>query len=96
MDPEPLTSFDWDRIRELIIFLWLFLAAVVAFGGAFLLAQAILPSLVKTGHLPARLLRLRPLLYLFSFLALGLAGFLLARALSLTSVIDSFYPRIWM
>jgi ABC-type Na+ efflux pump permease subunit len=96
MDLAPITGPGWDDIGSFINLLWLFLASVLLLGGSFLLAQAVLPSLVSTGHLPSKALKLRPILYVFSLLFLGLAGFFLARAISQVPTILEFYPRFWM
>ncbi|MBI4297711.1 MAG: hypothetical protein HY676_04190 [Chloroflexi bacterium] len=54
MDPQPLVAQTWDKLSEIVYFLWFFLAAMSAFGGSFLLAHAIIPSLVTTGHISVR------------------------------------------
>ncbi|MBI4302032.1 MAG: hypothetical protein HY664_05460 [Chloroflexi bacterium] len=96
MDPEPLTNANWSQITEAIGFLWLFLGSGTAFLGAILLAQAILPSLVISGHTSKRTLKVRPWLYLASLVALTMAGLALVRFIDLAIQVLDSYPRFWI
>jgi len=93
MDPQVVTSADWAQLWDLIHFMWLTLLFVAGFAGNLLLALAILPSQVRTGHLPAGVLRLRPLLFLMALVALAGAGISLGVAVSQAGVVGRIYPK---
>lgn len=95
-DPAFITSLDWSAIGKLLMSLWLFVISAVGFGFAFLMAHAIVPSLLETGELPKRARRARPSLYLGAIIALALAAFFLASATGLSNVIENFYSRWWI
>jgi len=60
-----LTADDWVRLSELVAHLWFFALALVATGLTYMLAHAMLPSLMDTGDLPvAEAKRMRAPLYL--------------------------------
>ena len=51
MDPQYITGETWSEIGSWLKFLWLFLLFSVGFGFNFLMAHAIIPSLIVTGHI---------------------------------------------
>ena len=93
MDPNPITASDWRSLATLLNNLWLFVPAAFAAALAWLLGLAIIPSLIATGQLPARLHRVRPLFYLAGAAALGLAAWFLAQALAMMPTVYAIYPR---
>lgn len=72
MTPEPLVQSYWDDVNRAVLLLALLHLSVVAFAGSILLARAIIPSLVYTGHASERVGRLQPVFYAAAALA-GLA-----------------------
>ena len=72
MTPEPLVHSFWDDVNRAVLLLALLHLSVVAFAGSILLARAIIPSLVYTGHASERVGRLQPVVYALAALA-GLA-----------------------
>ncbi|MBI2872713.1 MAG: hypothetical protein HYY00_05950 [Chloroflexi bacterium] len=97
-DPQFITSADWNNLGRLLTMLWLFVAAVVGLAGSFLLAHAVIPSLLTTGELEEwtpRLQRLRPVLYAAAILFLVLAAVILAIATDLTHNVARIYDRWW-
>ena len=66
----------WDELDTGFIFFWLALAMMVATAVSFLLAHAIIPSLVGTRDLPQGFARLRPVFYGATIVGLILALFL--------------------
>ncbi|MSQ40481.1 MAG: hypothetical protein EXR55_02235 [Dehalococcoidia bacterium] len=76
MDPNFITSDLWRSLTSNLMLLWGFAGSVILFAGSLLLAIAVIPSLVGSGHLPSTppgpAKMVRPL---FFFLALvGAAG----------------------
>jgi hypothetical protein len=96
MDPEFINSSDWRAIGDILTFLWLLFFAAVGFGFNFLMAHAIIPSLVGSGHLPARLDKARPVFYGGAALALAVVVFALNRAADKAGLIAEFWPRWWI
>jgi hypothetical protein len=68
-----LTANDWVRLSELIAHLWVMTAVMVATGLTYMLAHAMIPSLVLTGDIPVDQGR-RVRAPLYAMFALGLAG----------------------
>lgn len=77
MTPEPLVQSFWDDLNRALLLLALLHLSVVAFAGLILLARAIIPSLVYTGHASERVGRLQPVVYGAAALA-GLAVVIVA------------------
>lgn len=96
MDPEIITSGDWSSISGLLKLLWVYVVFVVVFAKCVLLAQAIIPSLVTTHHLPDRALRLRPLLLGVASISFLLAAITMINVLSRVGLIGNFYERWWI
>ena len=95
MDPEYITRTDWNEIGRVLKFLWLFVAFSIGFGANFLLAHAIVPSLVTTGHLPSGVLAVRRFLYMAALGALVGVIFAMSNFISGLGLIESFWPR-WL
>ena len=96
MDPEIITSGDWSKISGLLRLLWVYVVFVVVFAKCVLLAQAIIPSLVSTHHLPDRALRLRPLLLGIASVSFVFAALIMINVLSRVGLIGNFYERWWI
>ena len=95
-DPAFITSSDWSDIGKLLVALWIFVFCVVGFALAFLLAHAIVPSLLETGEIPEKARRARPLIYLGAMVSLALVAFFLTSATNLSDVMENFYDRWWI
>ncbi len=100
MDPEALNHVDWRNTSHILRYLWFIV--IFAFGLAthLVLAHAIIPSLINSGHLPpgiankARKLRIH--LYLSSILILGAICFWFAMAADKAHEIRNFWHRDWI
>ena len=86
----------WDELDTGLIFFWLALLMMVATAVSFLLAHAILPSLVGTRDLPQGFAKLRPVFYAGAILAFLLALFLYYITWETVSVYLEIYPRKWI
>lgn len=96
MQLSDLTADDWVRLSELVAHLWFFALALVATGLTYMLAHAMLPSLMDTGDLPAAVARrMRAPLYLVvamgcvAVVVLVIKGTLLA-----LDILPEIYPRL--
>ena len=96
MDPEFITTDDWQGISVMLRFLWAYWFIIIGFGSTLLLAHAIIPSLVSTRQLPLVFERFRPLLYMGALGILGLALALLVLASVNAYVIGDFWKRWWI
>ena len=95
-DPQFLDSEIWAGIGEFLTWVGLFALFVIASGLNFLLAHAIVPSLVTTGHLPRRVEKVRVVLYLAALGAFGLAVWFFVRMSITGEVISDIYNRFWI
>ena len=86
----------WDELDTGLIFFWFALLMMVATAVSFLLAHAILPSLVGTGDLPQGFAKLRPVFYAGAIVAFLLALFLYYITWETVSVYLEIYPRKWI
>lgn len=96
MQLSELTAADWVRLSELVAHLWFFAAALIVTGLTYMLAHAMIPSLMDTGDLPAAVARrMRAPLYAIvalgcvAVIALGVKGTLLA-----LHILPEIYPRL--
>jgi hypothetical protein len=94
MDPVPLRPEQWDLIARAINGLFLFVGLGVNAALAFLLAHAIIPSIVRSGEAPPDILVFRRVLYPVFAISLALTFHALWRGLSLAVlVLQQVYPR---
>ncbi len=96
MDPPFVTNELWHDISTMLRFLWVYLLLIIGFAFNFLLAHAIFPSLVASGHLPARIARLRPLFYLGAFGILAMALVFLVLTMLQADVVGRLWERWWI
>jgi hypothetical protein len=97
MDPQVVTLEQWSQISRLLIFLFLFTGLGLTSALGFLLAHAILPSLVASRDAPPALATLRLLAYPIAAAALLLTAYALVRALGLAGdLMLHIYPRLWI
>jgi hypothetical protein len=94
MDPTILTADQWARINDSLRFLVLFVGLVINTTMSFLLAHAIIPSLVTAGEAPAATSNLRRILYPISAVSAVLVIWAFSTALAgIIPVIQQYYPR---
>lgn len=91
-----LSLHIWDELDTGLIFFWLALLMMVGMAVSFLLAHAIIPSLVGTQDLPQGFAKLRPVFYGAAILALLLALFLYYMTWETVSIYLEVYPRKWI
>jgi hypothetical protein len=94
MDPQFLDAARWELIAVALRHLVLFVTFMVCMALTFLVAHAIIPSLVVMDDLPRPITAFRPLFYAISAIALVLMVFSLGRAVFIMiPIIQYFYPR---
>ena len=96
MDPNFITASDWIEIGRVLTFLFLVPISVISFAFPLLIARAIIPSLVGTGHLPKIVLRLSIPLHLMSATAFVALIWVFFNLLTGSGVIGEVYPRWWI
>ena len=100
MDPEPLTKIDWTHLGTALHFVWLFVISVVGFASMMLLAHAVIPSLLNSGHIPEglrnRVRKQRFPIYGTAIIILGVIAFWLSGATDAAHEIRNFWPRNWI
>ncbi len=96
MQLSELSEADWVRLSELVAHVWIFAAAMIITGLSYMLAHAMIPSLMDTGDLPVAVARrMRAPLYLIvatgcvAVVVLGIKGTLLA-----LNILPEIYPRL--
>lgn len=98
-DPQRLTFQDWATTGSMLHYIWFFVICVVAFASFMLLAHAILPSALNSGHVPEGLRNFvrkqRLPMYLTALAILGLIAFWFSRLTPLGHDIARFYDRFW-
>ena len=95
-DPASITTPIWSDINQWLLYMGIYLIFIVTFAFSLLTALAIIPSLVSTGHLPAKVLKLRPPMIASSIVALIAAGSFLGLAIVGYQEFDDFWPRWWI
>jgi hypothetical protein len=94
MNPTNLRPEQWEQIARALIYLYAFVGLALTAAFAFLLAHAVLPSLITSRDVPEELGAYRRVLYPVFAVAVLLTLYALARALVLTvGVLQEFYPR---
>ena|SRR5438067_1624735 len=94
MDPRILTGDQWIFLNDSLRYLVLFVGLVINTAMSFLLAHAIIPSLVNSGEVPPQTSRFRAILYPISAVSFLLFVWSFSTAISgVVSVLQQFYPR---
>lgn len=93
MQPEALDAESWKLISGLLIRLYLFATSLVTFALSMLIAHGVVPSLVATRHLPAKVQRIRPVFYGIAAIAIVAVVFFVTNILNLIGVIYGIFPR---
>ena len=92
-DPKALTGANWNDIHIWLQWLWIYLPLVVTFALTVLIAHAMIPSLISTGHLPPSANRLRLPLTGFAMAVFVAAAVILVFAVNSTLDVEKFWDR---
>ena len=96
MDPSYVSSDIWHDLSTMLRLFWVYLFVIIGFASNFLIAHAIIPSLVDSGQLPTRIARLRPLFYLGALSILAVAVVVLVLAITSADVAGRILDRWWI
>ncbi len=96
MTPAVLTAEQWQQVSQTLVWFWAFLGCIVAFAANFLVAYAIIPSLVSTRDLPARLTAIRPILFVLAALFFIAALFSFVNIVRGVQVLYEIWPARWI
>ncbi len=96
MVPADVTPEQWERIRQTLVWFWAFLGFVVAFAANLLVAYAIIPSLVSTRDLPAKVATIRAVLFVLAAIFLIAALFAFVNIVNGVQVLYEIWPHRWI
>jgi hypothetical protein len=97
MDPQTITTEQWEQIARALIYLFLFGGLGLTGALAFLLAHALAPSLIASRDASALLEIVRWLAYPLAGASTLLGAYALIRSLVLAvTVANQIYPRTWI
>jgi hypothetical protein len=91
-----LSTAEWVKLSELVIHLWSFAAALIVTGLTYMLAHAMIPSLMDTGDLPVAVAR-RMRAPLYTIAAVGCVAVVVVvikGTLLALSILPDVYPRL--
>ena len=92
-DPKALTTANWQDISAWLTFFWIYVPVVFTFAVTLLTAHAIIPSLIRTGHIPPGTNKLRvPMTAFAAVLFVGAAALMVMVVITAQSV-ENFYDR---
>lgn len=96
MTPADLTPDQWQQVTTGLIWFWAVLGCVVGFAANFLVAYAIIPSLVSTRDLTPRALAIRPVLFALAAVFLVAAIFSFVNLVNALQVLYEIWPERWI
>ena len=95
MDPNPVTSVDWNNIHNWLTMLWIYYPLIIIFAFSMMTAHAFIPSMVHTGHLPSVALKARIPLTVVGFICLAIAiGYMANIVVFTPDALDNMWERI--
>jgi hypothetical protein len=96
MTPAVVTAEQWQQIHQTLIWFWAFLGCIVVFAANMLVAYAIIPSLVSTRDLPAKVAAIRPVLFALAAIFLIAAVFSFVNVVNGIQVLYEIWPQRWI
>ncbi|MEE9198616.1 MAG: hypothetical protein V3U26_02340 [Dehalococcoidia bacterium] len=97
MDPNFITRSDWADIGDFLLGLLFVPGLMIAFAFSMLIAHALIPSLVASGHIPQDYNKLRPVFYIIAFAALlGVISYVVFVALNADNSFGEVWSRWWV
>ncbi len=96
-DPSGLGSTDWANLSNWLTLLWIFFPLVITFAFSMMIAHALIPSAVQTGHLPQKMSMLRLPITVFGLVALaGAVIMMILVAMQATDTLGSIWENFWI
>ncbi len=96
VDPVAVSAPAWSDIGNWLHWLWAYFFCIVIIAFTFLIAHAIVPSLVSSGHLPKSFLKLRQPMYIGVAVFLALAMLFLTWTVNNSHLLENLYNRFWI
>ncbi|MBO9306565.1 hypothetical protein [Thermomicrobium sp.] len=96
MAPADVTAEQWQQIQQTLVWFWAFLGCIVVFAANMLVAYAIIPSLVSTRDLPAKVTAVRPFLLVIGLLFLAAGIFAFINVVNGIQVLYEIWPERWI
>ena len=97
MDPNFIGTGEWSRVFDVVHLLWAVPVLMTGFAFFLLLGQAVVPSLVLTGHLaPGHARLLRGAVLSVSVVSLVLLVWVAVSIADRVDIIREIYPRWWI
>ncbi len=96
IDPQSLTSADWDQIQTTLVYLWVLWLSVIAMALSLLVAHAVIPSLATTGHIGSGVERVRPIFYVAAAIAAAISIFAFVGFVTESDVVRTIYTKVWI
>ena len=96
MDPNFIGASEWKQISTALTFLIAVPLSVIGFAFPMLFAKALIPSMVSTGHLPKRVEKVKPLLYLAAAFSFLIFLWVLTNFIQGSAVLEHIYNRRWI
>ena len=94
LDPQVLGPQQWALVNQALGTLVLFVILLINTAVSFLIAHAVLPSMVYTEDVPSDFSRYRRMLYPISFVSLLATAFAFQRAIGIAiDLMQQVYPR---
>lgn len=96
MEIASLNEADWVRLSELVAHVWVFAAALIGAGAAYILAHGFIASLALTGEIDTNVARrLRMPIYAFSMISFITAVAIAIKAVMLAfDILPEIFPRM--
>lgn len=97
MDPDFITRADWSNIGDFLLGLLFVPGLAIFFAINMLVAHALIPSLVASGHIPEDFNKARPVFYTIAFAAFaGIVSYVIFVALIADDSWGGIYSRWWL
>ena len=93
VDPAAVNADLWSDIGNWLHWFWAYFFCIVIIAFSFLTTHAIIPSLVSSGQLPAKFLKLRLPIYIWVLAFIGLAMLFLTWTVNNTYLLEDLYSR---
>lgn len=92
-DPKALTTANWQDISAWLTYFWIYVPVIVTFALTMLTAHAVIPSLIRTGHISPATNKLRIPLTAFAAVLLVVAAALMVMVVITAQNVENFYDR---
>jgi hypothetical protein len=96
MTPSTITPAQWSQITTTLIWLWVFVVAMIFFAFSVLLSLGMIPSLMSTNQVTQRAGFIRPFLYALAAFFLFAVAFSFTNFVMNATVLLEIYRKAWI